>query len=151
MGLIASWQGSTRSASPHSVRNTIATDGPALLGLSLDEAGLILDHEHAVKQTEKVFSRAAANGGDLVTGIHYSFYDGTNATWPVMRAWCAALEAAVEVAVAELEPLDEIMRKMGDRDYRIGAAPSTPAEEPVVVEPAGVHLWPLCEPELEDA
>lgn len=138
-------------ATPHSVRNTIATDGPALLDITVDEAGLVLDHEHAQKLTGQVLSRTAANGGTNVTGVHYSYYDGTNARWPVMRAWTAALEAAVEVAVTELEPVEEIMRKLGDRSYRIGAPPSAPPEELVEVIPAGIAVRPLRQPADEDA
>jgi hypothetical protein len=124
-------------ASPHDVRRTMASDGEALLGLERKETKAILDHAEGV--TERVLKR---NPGGDVTDIHYSFHDGTHHTWPIMRAWCDALEREIEIATANLEPLDEIMRKMGDRSYRIGAPPPA-ADELAAEEPLGISLRPL--------
>jgi hypothetical protein len=111
-------------ASPHDVRRTMATDGEALLGLDRKETKAILDHAEGA--AERVLKRSSA--GD-VTDIHYSFHDGTHFTWPIMRAWCDALEREIEIATAALEPVDEIMRKLGDRSYRIGAPPVPEIED----------------------
>jgi integrase len=128
-------------ASPHDVRRTMASDGEALLGLDRKDTKAILDHAEG-KATDKVLRRS--DGAD-VTDIHYSFHDGTHFTWPIMRAWCAALEREIEIATADLEPLAEIMQKLGDRSYRIGAPPQ---EEPEEIENAAVPtLRPLRPPD----
>lgn len=139
-------------ATPHAVRNTIASVGPAVLGITVDDAGLILDHAYAQQVIDKVLSRTAANGGDSVTGIHYSYYDGTNVTWPTMRAWCAALEAEIEKAVAKLEPVEEIRRGLGDRSLRLNYQP--PTDEPVAMvhpTPSKIVIRALLDAEGEPA
>ena len=37
-----------------------------------------------------------------MTGVHYSLHDGTHRTWPIMRAWVAALD--IEVGKALTDP-----------------------------------------------
>src|SRR5690606_36638002 len=87
------------------------------------DTGAIMDHEDGTKASAKITSRTAGTGTHDVTGAHYSLHDGTHHTWPVMKGWAEALDAAICKAEAELDR-KRLAREFGDRACRIGAAPA---------------------------
>ncbi len=113
-------------ASPHDVRRTMGTHGEGLLGFSRVDTGTIMDHTEGKKASERITSRTAGTGTDDVTGAHYSLHDGTHHTWPVMRAWCEAVDSAIMEATERMEPMIELARGYGDRLYRAGVGPLIP-------------------------
>ena len=43
-----------------------------------------------------------------MTGRHYALHDGTHEKWPIMRKWASAVEADVEEAKRNLEPVEDL-------------------------------------------
>ena len=82
-------------SSPHHFRSIFGTYGEAVLGIARPMTKLILDHSEGGTRSD-------------VTGRHYSMHDGSHAKWPVMKAWAAALEPAIEEAIAQLEPVEQL-------------------------------------------
>ena len=68
---------------PHSMRRAFGTTYAEVADLDLLQTKTILDHSEGVKS------------GD-VTKEHYAFRDGTHRKWPIMRGWCAWVDAAAE-------------------------------------------------------
>ena len=95
-------------SSPHDVRSIFGTYGEAVLGIARPMTKLILDHSEGGTRSD-------------VTGRHYSMHDGTHAKWPIMRAWAAALEKAIESV--KLEPVEDLKEAIRDaHPSRKGAA-----------------------------
>ena len=88
-------------ASGHDMRRGFATHGEAMLGLLRSDTKSILDHEDEAVSTRELTHRTATGATDM-TGVHYSLHDGTHRTWPIMRAWVAALD--IEVGKALTDP-----------------------------------------------
>ena len=84
-------------ASPHDVRRAFATHGETTLGLLRTDTAAILDHNPDARD---------------VTGAHYALHSGTHRTWPIMEAWCTAVEAEIAGAVARLESTAAIKAAM---------------------------------------
>jgi hypothetical protein len=80
-------------ASPHDVRRAFATHGETTLGLLRTDTAAILDHNPDARD---------------VTGAHYALHNGTHRTWPIMQAWCSAVEAEIAGAVARLESVETL-------------------------------------------
>lgn len=104
----------------HGIRRAFGTHGEELLGLLRADTDAILDHD-----TKLITSTRA--GRDDVTGVHYSLHNQTHRTWPIMRAWCGALEPLIEIEAAKLPPVEQIKaamaaaRRRDDEGLRVAA------------------------------
>lgn len=110
-------------ATTHAVRRTMGTHGEALLGFARIDSGTIMDHAESVKASDRLMSRTAGTGTHDVTGIHYSLHDGSHHTWPVMRAWCDALQRSIDSETPALD-LKRVAKGFGDPGYRLGKKPA---------------------------
>lgn len=110
-------------ATAHAVRRTMGTHGEALLGFARIDSGTVMDHSESKKASERITSRTAGTGTHDVTGVHYSLHDGTHHTWPIMRAWCDALQKSIVSETSRLDH-DRLARGFGDRAYRLGGPPA---------------------------
>jgi integrase len=81
--LFAAMEGN--KVSPHDIRRAFGTTYAKAAGLRLDDVKAILDHSEGVKS------------GD-VTAEHYAFLQGTHNKWPIMRGWCAWVDAQIDDA-----------------------------------------------------
>lgn len=93
------------TASGHDMRRGFATHGEAILGLLRADTKSILDHEDDSISVREITHRTATGATDM-TGVHYSLHDGSHRTWPIMRAWVAALEPHVDAALADEQVKD---------------------------------------------
>lgn len=89
----------------HGIRRAFGTHGESLLGLLRADTDAILDHD-----TKLITSTRA--GRDDVTGVHYSLHNQTHRTWPIMRAWCDAIEPLIEIEAKRLPPVKVIKAAM---------------------------------------
>jgi len=87
-------------ASGHDMRRGFGTHGESLLGLMRSDTKSILDHEEDSFSVREITHRTASGASDF-TGVHYSLHDGSHRTWPIMRAWVAALEPHVDASLRD--------------------------------------------------